>query len=342
MRMQIESIASSTADAHLMVPLAFLEELSATESRSDVLSVYAKWAGEVVPADRSTIALSEDGEVLRILAIEGTSAHDIGTTLPIATTHIGKVVTTNVAAMFDDISALDDAAETSALLDAGLSSGMIAPIASGGRVFGALAATFKERAAATHEDFLILQIFAKCIGSYLHLHERLESLSKMVLMDPLTGAYNRRYFNQIIARRWEMWLSRDCVFAVVQFDLDFFKRVNDTHGHYVGDTVLKGIVRVANRTIRPEDVLCRMGGEEFALILSVNSIEEAMQVAERLRENVEKAQFRTAEGPVAVTVSMGVAVCRNEHATPKAVSIAADEALYCAKAAGRNRVMKAN
>lgn len=156
--------------------------------------------------------------------------------------------------------------------------------------------------------------------------------------DPLTGLENRRAF--------EAALERLCAasrpFALLIVDVDHFKCLNDTHGHAVGDVVLVGIARVLALAVRGEDLVARIGGEEFAVLLPGAGPEVAQAVAERLRTAVAGARFHAseAEPPVGVTISVGAAVSAAPH-IGKAVFLAADAALYQAKAAGRNRMVLA-
>jgi diguanylate cyclase (GGDEF)-like protein len=120
-------------------------------------------------------------------------------------------------------------------------------------------------------------------------------------------------------------------------DIDHFKRVNDTHGHPAGDTVIKELADVATRTLRPSDILARYGGEEFVVSLPDTDQEQALVVAERLRKAVEATAVVSEAGAIRFTVSIGVAICT--HRTPLKDAIErADKALFAAKRNGRNRV----
>ena len=128
-------------------------------------------------------------------------------------------------------------------------------------------------------------------------------------------------------------------------DVDFFKRVNDRHGHLAGDEVLKTVARALQQGIRIEDILARFGGEEFVVLAREAALPEAQAVAERLRQLVEVAQTRWESGHdvpvgIAVTVSVGVAQLGADE-TERDLFEAADQAVYKAKKAGRNRVMLA-
>jgi diguanylate cyclase (GGDEF)-like protein len=154
------------------------------------------------------------------------------------------------------------------------------------------------------------------------------------LTDPLTGLYNRR--GLIGAARELGSVRRAKPVAVLAFDLDHFKSINDRFGHAVGDDVIKVFAWVANSSVRTTDFVARMGGEEFAVIFS-GTIEEGILVAERVRVAFENAGRKVSGHYIGATVSVGVAA----HPAPTnidAMLARADKALYAAKAAGRNRV----
>jgi diguanylate cyclase (GGDEF)-like protein/PAS domain S-box-containing protein len=156
--------------------------------------------------------------------------------------------------------------------------------------------------------------------------------------DPLTGAKNRRSFflsgNQELARskRYQRPL---CILMV---DIDHFKTVNDEHGHAVGNTVLKKMVSVCHKALREQDILGRLGGEEFGIILPEIPINAAYTIAERLRKRLMKLETKTKGTVINITVSIGVSQCKNDTLTLEDALNQADQALYKAKQGGRNRV----
>ena len=166
------------------------------------------------------------------------------------------------------------------------------------------------------------------------LHYKINKLRLDVQTDPLTGLHNRRGLDLAL----DLLQSEQRPFAVVSLDIDHFKSVNDTYGHDVGDQVLQSLARLMRNGSRDDDVLCRVGGEEFLILLPDVSPEIAEQVAERLRRQVEQLLIE----PVGqITISVGVAH-RLQHVDEVGVVLkAADEMLYKAKRTGRNRVMVA-
>lgn len=156
------------------------------------------------------------------------------------------------------------------------------------------------------------------------------------LIDPLTGISNRRGFIEQAERLLRRANVNGDPVALLLFDIDHFKSINDTYGHYAGDNVLKEFSAIATEAVRPADVFGRLGGEEFGCLLQQPSLRNAIGVAERVRVAIAAAVFRPDEAPLRVTISAGVAVTSGEDLA--ALMKSADLALYRAKENGRNRV----
>ena len=160
--------------------------------------------------------------------------------------------------------------------------------------------------------------------------------------DPLTGAANRRHFYDLatqelaVARRYRQPLS------MILFDVDHFKRINDTFGHDAGDETLKRIAAIAREHLREADIFARYGGEEFIILLPQTGGAEARVVAERLREDIAASGMVLERGVLKVTISGGVAEVESAQDTLEGVIHRADEALYRAKQNGRNRTVSAS
>ncbi|KAB2931436.1 MAG: diguanylate cyclase [Candidatus Contendobacter sp.] len=171
-------------------------------------------------------------------------------------------------------------------------------------------------------------------------HKRLEQeLDRLSRMDSLTGAMTRRAFDQRFAEEIERARRFDHPLTLLVADLDHFKRVNDTRGHHAGDVALRGFVSVCREEFRKYDLVGRLGGEEFALLLPDTGIDAARVAAERLRETVARCPVDPCAPGQAfhITVSIGVAQLRATDDAGKLIQ-RADQAMYAAKAAGRNSV----
>ncbi len=162
----------------------------------------------------------------------------------------------------------------------------------------------------------------------------------LAVTDELTGLYNRRYFDRHLSLMLEKAREQERDMAVMLIDMDFFKSVNDTHGHDIGDAVLKEFAQRLRRNIRGVDLACRFGGEEFVVLMPDTDYRNAQGVAERVRMAVAERGFETANmRPLTVTCSVGVALNEHQMDTPEMILKRADVALYRAKREGRNRVV---
>lgn len=171
------------------------------------------------------------------------------------------------------------------------------------------------------------------------LRENYEQGLSMALTDSLTGAYNRRYLMTHLSRMLTDTAERQKPLACLMIDVDHFKAVNDTHGHAVGDTVLKEIVAVMRSNVRNVDLVARLGGEEFVIVMPDTHAQFAAMVADRLREKISSTMIPLKDGDeLSVTVSIGCAV-REPDDTAEQLLDLADKALYQGKEAGRNRVV---
>lgn len=174
----------------------------------------------------------------------------------------------------------------------------------------------------------------------LKLGETLEALRRLATRDQLTGLLNRREFDRILADEEERVRRFGHPLALVMIDVDHFKSVNDTHGHPVGDVVLREVARRVSGLLRAVDRVARFGGEEFALILMQTDRRAALEVARRVCAVVEGEPVLAGDNiALNVTVSAGVAISPDDGKSSEALVAAADRALYAAKARGRNRAV---
>ena len=156
--------------------------------------------------------------------------------------------------------------------------------------------------------------------------------------DPLTGLYNRRFCLERLEQEWVDSVQTGKSLACLLIDIDHFKRVNDTFGHDVGDHVLVSTAGVLQAKLRASDVACRIGGEEFLVIGSPMDRETALACAERLRADVEAQTIKIAGRQLRITLSIGVSLRKPTMAAAAELIKNADEAVYVAKANGRNQV----
>ncbi len=164
-------------------------------------------------------------------------------------------------------------------------------------------------------------------------------LEQQVLIDPLTGAFNRRAYEQRIQEEWQRFKRYGHVFSLIVLDLDHFKKINDRYGHSAGDLVLKEVVRRINKNLRESDLLFRYGGEEFVVILPGTELKGGMEVAVKIKNLIQGTKFVYKGEVLSVTLSGGVTQVFESDGDPLDVFDRADMALYQAKASGRNRIV---
>ena len=158
--------------------------------------------------------------------------------------------------------------------------------------------------------------------------------------DPLTGVYNRAALTETLARDVELAQRHQNPLSIIVLDIDHFKNINDSHGHAAGDCLLKGLVESASHSIRRCDMLFRFGGEEFVVLLNNTDEKGALRLAERIRRNVEKEEYRCGGQVIHMTLSAGIAELQKQDVETRLFE-RADQALYRAKYEGRNCVRAA-
>lgn len=166
-----------------------------------------------------------------------------------------------------------------------------------------------------------------------------EEINEQARRDVLTGAFNRRAFEEHATREWTLAERQGLPLSMLAVDIDHFKSINDRYGHQTGDATLTQVSCAAQTSLRASDIWCRYGGEEFVALLPNTTLEQAKAIAERLRAAVETAVITTSTGTISVTVSIGVAEGASPFGHWTDVLAISDAALYEAKAKGRNRVI---
>jgi len=181
------------------------------------------------------------------------------------------------------------------------------------------------------------------VRNQIQIVNQMRTIERLSLIDQLTNIPNRRSFDDRLNMEWKQAIREQTPISILMIDVDNFKDVNDTHGHQKGDIVLKSIAEVFPQSFRrPGDFAARWGGEEFVVLLPNTPIEGTMDVAEKIRIDIQNTSVACAEGlTLSVTVSIGVnSLIPGQNSSIDAFISNADRALYAAKNAGRNRVMR--
>ncbi len=315
---------------------AIARQSTAVLELNDLMEKVCQVIVESFDIDHVAILLKEDSKlVMRADVGRLTPVLPLGSALPSGGGLCGRALMTGKSVVENDVSEVIGYV-------AGLketASEMCIPLISFGETLGVLALDSATPGAFRPEDEQTLQAVADMCATAIQNANYFERVRQMAYLDGLTGVFNRRFFEMRIMQEIERAHRYGLEMSVVMMDIDHFKRINDEFGHLLGDEVLKQLSRLFQQHIRKPDVLCRYGGEEFALLLPETAGEKAVSVAEKLRQIVAGYPFPGIPRPV--TFSAGVADFPRHGRTRDELVHAADTALYAAKEGGRDRVCAA-
>lgn len=197
---------------------------------------------------------------------------------------------------------------------------------------------FRAEPAFSESEQQVLAIFATQVSMLLDTIEARAKIANLADTDDLTGIWNKRYFRRYLPQEIERARTFNIPLALLLFDIDEFKQINDKFGHVIGDVVLSELCGVVRETLRPTDILARFGGDEFAIILPHTDAGGAVAVAERVLRRVRALAIPTdEEAAIRCSISIGIAEFRVEDATANDLIRRADERLYLSKRQGKNR-----
>jgi diguanylate cyclase (GGDEF)-like protein len=208
-----------------------------------------------------------------------------------------------------------------------------------GEKMGVLALDASRRNAFDSEDRQPLESLADICAAAIQNANHFDRMKQLAYVDGLTGIHNRRFFEMRIMEELERAGRFQGRMSAIMVDIDHFKKLNDEFGHLLGDEILRSVSSILKQQLRKMDMVCRYGGDEFAILVPETTGENAIRVAEKLRRQIETHHFPGVPRPV--TISCGVADYPTHGITRDEVVAAADGALYTAKQAGRNRVASA-
>ncbi|MCP4406537.1 MAG: sensor domain-containing diguanylate cyclase [Gammaproteobacteria bacterium] len=274
----------------------------------------------------------------------------------ISRTILNEVITTKKAQITADAITSFDA---SSVLDLKIRSVICVPLISRGKLLGALYVENRSESNLFDEDdLMLLEYFAAQVAVSIEnamLNDELEArveertaklahanvkLQELAVIDFLTGIYNRRHFFDLAEKELARTRRYHRPLAIIMFDLDRFKQVNDQHGHLAGDQVLQSVVRRIRACVRVTDILGRYGGDEFVIMLPETPLYDAERIAERMHQTIAVQPIEVGETKIAVTISVGItSMDEVESISLTAMIDRADQALYVAKQAGRNQII---
>jgi two-component system cell cycle response regulator len=324
-----------------------IERLNRTTKPAEVFDAMLAVAGELVAVDFAAIALRDEADEakVRVVRVAGADAAKGPAELDGLEFRVDEGLVGSAIRMETTLPATDlDPSKVPVLGSTalrGLASLKILPLKAGARVLGALVLGARRAGAYGRDTVRQLEVVAMHAAQAIDRARLFEQTERLATTDGLTGLVNHRTFQSRLdehlaqARRYGKKLS------LLLCDIDHFKSVNDTYGHPAGDVVLKGVARTLARAARTTDVVARYGGEEFAIVMPETDAAGAMVIAERIRERVAQVTFETEQGPLRVTLSLGVATCPEDGDAKAALVERADGCLYHAKRTGRNRSVAA-
>ncbi len=250
---------------------------------------------------------------------------------------LGKVVLSRQSLVINDYFNWQ---ERSLELEIGLPiTALAVPMFASGKLLGAISVISDQMGRVFNDDDMnLLTLFAQQAAIAIENARLYAEAQRLAITDSLTGLYNRRHFFHLARREVDRSIRYGQPLALIMLDIDRFKNINDTFGHLTGDLVLHEVAEFCARLLRDVDILTRYGGEEFAVLLPNTTAAGARLVARRLHESVENLQVEADDGIVQVTISLGVAQIGPDCTSLEDLLKGADQALYQAKAAGRNQV----
>jgi diguanylate cyclase (GGDEF)-like protein len=215
---------------------------------------------------------------------------------------------------------------------------LIAPLIQEDQPLGVLTLLSSEPDGFTPPDLHLLISFASTATAAIHNARLHSAVQYLAVTDPLTGIYNRRGFFDLAQIQFQQARRYHKAVSAIMIDIDYFKQVNDRFGHDIGDVVLQKFAERCKKALRDTDMICRYGGEEFAILLPESDLTGAEIAAQRLFKNVTETPIETDSGPVLITISMGIAANTENCSTLHLLLKDADKALHHAKSQGRNQV----
>ena len=215
------------------------------------------------------------------------------------------------------------------------------PMMLSGHVGGVLQIVLAEDEVEKYADIeQTAQLYLNQAAPVIEARQLMQSLKNTAMRDPMTGLYNRRFIEDYVENLTAGILRQKTSLGILMCDVDFFKQVNDTHGHDVGDQVIKGLAEILKKTVRTSDLVIRFGGEEFLVLLPDTDAEGCMMLAERMRLAMKEHAFQTPQGPLKKTLSVGISIFPGDGKGFWECVKYSDIALYHAKEHGRNQCVQ--
>ncbi len=315
--------------ARVLLPLGFLADLAASDSFDEVLGVTARWLPSIVEADRASIVLSDDGDLSLIVLADGDREQRLVTTVLPADYDLVRTCVADGRRQNTPDLRRSNSADAVMLRASGLLSALNVPVVSGGQIHGAVNLASHRLDAFDERCCALVEAVASLLASYIRLHDQTDRARQTARTDELTGLLNRRaIIGELNERLAEEVGPPPCLLFL---DLDGFKRLNDAYGHLAGDEALRQVARRFRAAIRTDDLLGRLGGDEFLVLLeSYTDERSAMTIARRLVDACEEP-LQIDAAKIVVRPSVGVTRSLDWSTSVERLLTEADLAMYRAK-----------
>lgn len=321
------------------LPTGLFDAVSAATTERALVQAVADWLPQTLCVTRAGLARAQpDG--LRVVSFSGGRLFRNGLTLPLDASVSGQVLRDRRAMALADMAQSENPIHAQ-LAGTGFRSLMVAPLITGDRCLGTVHAMHTEPDVFDDGALTQLAMIALLVAARLDAVEQGEEVRRLGMIDPQTGALNRRAFMEAGADAHWLFQDGDLALSLVVFNIDHFKGINDTYGHAGGDAVLANLVAALRTGLRRGDSIAHLGGAEFAILMPDAPLHAALGLAERIRDTVDQLEVSSGTETIRVTVSLGVAEATPDDDCIEALLSRADAALFAAKKAGCNQVMTA-
>jgi diguanylate cyclase (GGDEF)-like protein len=316
---------------------AVARQTTAVVDLDELLTVVCHVLLEWFNVDHVSVLMAE-GDSLRLRAHEGrlTPAFTMGVAIPNTSGLAGRALSTNRSVIENNVSNAEDYVSGFSETQ----SEICVPLVVFGEKLGVIVLDSARKNAFDAEDRQPLESVADICAAAIQNASNFDRMKQLAYVDGLTGIHNRRFFEMRIMEELERAGRFQGRMSVIMVDIDNFKKLNDEFGHLLGDEILRSVSSILKQQLRKMDMVCRYGGDEFAILVPETTGDNALRVAEKLRRQVEAHEFPGVPRPV--TISCGVADYPSHGLGRDEVVSAADNALYGAKQGGRNRAVPAN
>ncbi len=317
---------------------AIIAEITDELELPKLLESVLERASALIDSTSGLLALyNEESYLLEVVAAHNMGDDVVGNTLKLGQGLLGQVAETRAPLILENYADWEHALEN--WRGGPWHATMAVPLIYHQRLVGVMALTdMRPDHRFSASDSQLLELFSHQVSIAIENAQLFRQVQLLATTDDLTGLPNWRELFNLGREQFNQAKRFNLPFAAIMFDIDLFKKVNDSHGHAIGDQVLKGIAQICLQKVRDIDVLSRYGGEEFTALLPHTNLPGAVLVAERLRLAVEQTPIPTDRGPLSITISLGVAALSPEQENLAELLDKADTALYHAKNSGRNNV----